>query len=415
MFFGASFAVVRNFPRDGPSEAACGDRPMRQWTDRSPIEFRRLQRIMRKAVVTLCFAIVFGLVAPVATRAQAADTQPGAVFIMTNAAETNEVIAFSRAADGRLAEQGHFPTGGRGSGGGVDPLQSQGSLMLSDNHALLFAVNAGSGTIAVFRVHGAQLEQIHVVPSGGSSPVAVAQRGGLLYVLHSGANANVVAFRVNGDGALEQITGSAHPLSNSNPGPSGLDISPDGHFLAVTERANKLVDTLRINSDGTLGSLVSTASSGAGPFSIAFAPSGALLVTEATDSALSSYAAQANGSLTVISGSVPTHGRAACWHAITPDGRYVYTSNTGSSSISGFSLGPDGSLTPIGATVLATQPAGSTNLDLAITQNGKFLYSLNTGSGKVGIWAIERDGSLIGLGPAGEFAPAAGANGIAAF
>jgi hypothetical protein len=38
-----------------------------------------------------------------------------------------------------------FPTGGRGSGGVTDPLGSQGSLTLSQDHSLLFAVNARNG------------------------------------------------------------------------------------------------------------------------------------------------------------------------------------------------------------------------------------------------------------------------------
>jgi hypothetical protein len=69
------------------------------------------------------------------------------VFIMSNSAGRNEVIAFTRAADGTLHESGKFPTGGRGSGGNNDPLESQGSLTLSQDHSLLLAVNAGSGEI----------------------------------------------------------------------------------------------------------------------------------------------------------------------------------------------------------------------------------------------------------------------------
>jgi 6-phosphogluconolactonase len=370
---------------------------------------------MYKTVGVLGIAIVVGFSALVAIPAKAADSQSGAVFVMTNAANTNEVISFSRAGDGALVEQGRFATGGRGSGGGVDPLQSQGSLVLSGDHALLFAVNAGSGTISVFRVHGAQLEQIEMAPSGGSSPVAVAQRGRSLYAVNAGPNANVVAFRLAGNGSIEQIPGSAQPLSSANAGPSGLAISPNGQFLVVTERLNNLIDSFRINQDGTLSSTTHNPSSGAGPFSIGFASSGALLATEATSAAISSYALQTNGALNVVAGSVLTGGSAACWHAITPDGHFVYVSNAGTSTISGFTIGVEGGLTPIGAKVVATQPEGSTNLDIAINQNGKFLYSLNTGTGKVGMFAIQSDGSLLSLGTAGEFAAASGANGIAAF
>src|SRR5437879_1539158 len=65
----------------------------------------------------------------------------GAVFVMTNAADKNEIIAYRRNADGSLNEVHRFPTGGRGSGGNVDPLASQGSLTLTQDRSLLLAVN----------------------------------------------------------------------------------------------------------------------------------------------------------------------------------------------------------------------------------------------------------------------------------
>jgi 6-phosphogluconolactonase len=368
---------------------------------------------MRKVITTVCVAIMLGLVASFRLPVQAQQFQPGAVFVMTNDATANNILAFSRSVDGSLIEQGQFATGGRGSGGAIDPLHSQGSLTLSGDDATLFAVNAGSGDVSIFRVHGAQLELAQVVPSGGASPVAVTVRAGLVYVLNAGPTASVVAFRRQADGTLTQI-GSAASLS-ANAAPSGLAVSPSGQFLAVSDRNNGLIDTFRINSDGTLGSLVSSQSSGAGPFSVEFASSGALLVTEANNSSISSYAVQSNGTLAAIAASVSTAGAAPCWHAITPDGRFVYVDNAGTSTIAGFAIAPNGSLNPVGATVVATLADGSTNLDITVTQDGKFLYTLNAGAGTIGIFAVQRDGSLVGLGTAGQFGAGAGENGIAAF
>jgi 6-phosphogluconolactonase len=92
----------------------------------------------------------------------------------------------------------------------------------------------------------------------------------------------------------------------------------------------------------------------------------------------------------------------------------VYASNAGSSTIAGFAIGKTGALTPIGATVVGTNPAGSTNLDIAVSADGKFLYTLNSGTGTIGIFAIQPDGSLTNLGAAGNFPAASGFNGIAA-
>jgi 6-phosphogluconolactonase len=107
-------------------------------------------------------------------------------------------------------------------------------------------------------------------------------------------------------------------------------------------------------------------------------------------------------------------GAATCWQAVTPDGRWVYTDNTGTSTISGFSIGKNGALTPLSGTIVATLPAGSTNLDLAISANSKFLYTLDSGTGTVSIFGINEDGTLTNLGEVGGLSASAGFNGIAA-
>src|SRR6185503_15110003 len=98
------------------------------------------------------------------------------------------------------------------------------------------------------------------------------------------------------------------------------------------------------------------------------------------------YAITAGGKLQPISAQVPTLGAANCWNVVTPDGRFVYASNAGSSSISGFSIGQHGSLTPISGTIVGVNPAGSANLDIAVSLDGAYLYSLNAGSGAIGIF-----------------------------
>src|SRR5216684_5321837 len=115
--------------------------------------------------------LVLTLAAQVALHIYAQAAQEHAVFAMTNSVVGNQIIAYSRAANGSLIEGNHFVTGGRGSGGTTDPLGSQGSLTLSQDHSLLFAVNAGSGDISVFKVHGSRLSLLDQAPCGGSDPV----------------------------------------------------------------------------------------------------------------------------------------------------------------------------------------------------------------------------------------------------
>ena len=96
-------------------------------------------------------------------------------FVMSNNPGNNEVIGFVHSADGSLVQETHYATHGRGSGGVNDPLESQGSLTLNADHSILFAVNSGSGEITSFQVHNNALQFADKAPSGGSSPVAIAQ------------------------------------------------------------------------------------------------------------------------------------------------------------------------------------------------------------------------------------------------
>jgi 6-phosphogluconolactonase len=111
-------------------------------------------------------------------------TRNGTVFVMTNSADRNEVVAYTREQDGSFYESNRYATEGRGSGGTNDPLQSQGSLTLSNDHNLLFAVNAGSGTLTSFRVsRSGRLQIADKIEAGGSEPLAVTSWQNRVYVL----------------------------------------------------------------------------------------------------------------------------------------------------------------------------------------------------------------------------------------
>ncbi|MFZ0299680.1 MAG: beta-propeller fold lactonase family protein [Candidatus Sulfotelmatobacter sp.] len=377
---------------------------------------------MRRVLRTLFMAgLAIGLASPGLSNAQTGDPDnAGAVFVMTNAVDKNEVIAYQRAADGRLQETGRFATGGRGSGGNNDPLESQGSLTLSQDHSLLFAVNAGSGNVSVFSVHGSQLSLVDKAISGGSEPNAVAQHGNLVYVSNVGGSSSVVGFRLD-HSKLKQIPNSTRFLSTNNSGAGGLAFSPDGRFLVVVERLTNDIDVFSVQADSTLSPIIVNPSAGPGAFSVSFAPNGAALVSETgpsavpNGSAISSYNIATNGTLSPISTSVPTLGAANCWNVVTPDGTFVYASNAGSSTIAGFAIANTGALTALPGTIVGTNPEGSTNLDIAVSSDGKFIYTLNSVAGAIGIFAVQKDGTLLNVGFASGVSPLSGFNGIAAF
>lgn len=355
-----------------------------------------------------------------ATTAHAHDgnlNQSRAVFVMTNDADANEVIAYQRNQYGTLFSPHHFHTGGRGSGGNGDPLSSQGSLTLSDDQQWLFAVNAGSGTLSVFRVEGALLLLTDQIATGGAEPTAVTQHGNLVYALNASASSSVTGF-VFRNGHLSELPHSQRFLSANLVNPGSVDFSADGRFLVATEKAGNKLDTFAVLPNGTLSDIQTVASAGPGVFAAASAPHGIVLVSETgsggNTSALSSYHIQPDGTLAVVSASVPTLGAANCWNAVTPNGRFIYVSNAGSSTISGFAIAASGALTPVPGTVVGTNPAGSGNLDIAVSADGQFLYTLNSAGGTLGAFDINADGSLTNLGTTSGLPKGSSLNGIAA-
>lgn len=383
-----------------------------------------MQQFVRPLILSLAVVGVSTYSLSAQTASLSASSQQakgrGAVFVMTNDAKKNEVIAYDRAANGYLTEAGRYDTEGRGSGGVTDPLEAQGSLTLSQDHSILFAANAGSGNISVFSVRRSNLVLVSKTASGGSQPVAVAQLGNLVYVLNSGGAGSVVGFRLDLGAQLKPIKNSTTFLTGNATGGASIALSPDGHFLLVTERVANNIDAFQVKPDGTLGPIVVNPNPAPGTFSVAFAPDGKAIVSETgpdganNASATSSYSVGADGKLTAVSQSVAALANGNCWNAITPDGRYVYTSNSGSDSISGYAMDKNGTLTPIGSTVVGNNPPGSHNVDIAISADGKYVYTINSDSGNVGMFRIEDNGALTSLGQAGDLPKMVGFNGIAA-
>jgi 6-phosphogluconolactonase len=367
----------------------------------------------------LAIALSIGAFTPLTYAENIFQGNGSSVFVMTNDNTKNEILTYQQRANEQFVLKAHTATGGRGSGGTTDPLQSQGSLTLSHDHNLLFAINSGSGTISSFHLLGGLPILADQEPTGGAFPVAVAEHNGTVYVLNAGGNGAIVAFRADGFGRLQKIPNATTTLTATNSGGSSISVSPNGKTLVVIEKAPNNIDTFPIQPDGTLGPVVVNHSVTPGVFSTSFTPNGQLIVSEdqpdGTDvSSISSYTINANGTITAISQSLHTLGDGNCWNAITPNGAFVYADNSGTSTVAGFSVGSNGALTPIAGTILSTGPEGTANLDMTVSGDGKFLYTLDSGTGSVGVYSINYDGTLNQLGDIEGLPKTAGFNGIAA-
>lgn len=370
---------------------------------------------MKGPTVILCCAVaLLGVAALAATSAIAAVAQddPGAIYVLTNQT-ANSVLVFARAADGELSFAGNFATGGAGAGTGVDPLGSQGSLVLGRWHRRIFAVNAGSNDVSVFAVDGLNLRFLDRAPSGGTMPVSVAVHENLVYVVNAGGTPNIQGFLVEpSSGHLMQIPGSSQPLpGGASASPGQIGISPDGDVLLVTEKGTNQIDTWTLTDEGLPVNGKVTVSSGAVPFGFTFVRRDVALVTEAAPSALSSYEAGDDGTLELVTGTVGDTQKANCWVAATKNNRYAYVTNTGSGTISSYLISHEGSLNLLNATAAVTGP-GTAPIDFALSSDSHFLFVRLGTKGTVAGFRVESDGSLTPVGSVNGVP--AGAQGLAA-
>src|SRR5215208_4947678 len=281
-----------------------------------------IKRARSVAIACVLLAISTAALRPAATSAD--NLKAGAVYVMTNQVE-NAVATFNRAPDGSLTPAGVFSTGGAGDPVAqpgdppTDPLASQGSLLLSEDKHLLFAVNAGSNEVSVLAVGKSGLALVDKVASGGARPISLTLHEDLLYVLNEGGTPNITGFTGGEAGELTPLAGSTRPLAGGGAAdPAEVRFSPDGTLLVVTEKDTNVIDTYAVGTDGLAGGPVANPSNGVTPFGFEFNNRGQLVVSEAfggapNQSAVSSYTASPGGALSVVSGSVPNFQTASCW------------------------------------------------------------------------------------------------------
>ena len=324
-----------------------------------------------------------------------------AVYVQTNDATGNEVIAFSRAVDGALTPLGRYSTGGRGTG--LPHLASAGSVVLSDDDRWLLVVNAGSDELSLFAVQPDGLRLADRAGSGGSKPTSVAVSGALVYVLNNGTP-NISGFNLT-DGKLTALAGSTRPLSSADADPAQISFTPDGGALIATERGTNSISSYVLDQRGYAQGPTTIRSSGQTPYGFGLTADGSLIVSEAFGgaaeaAAASSYAVSGAGELTMVSGSVGDTRSEVCWVALTKDDRFAYVTNFGDGTVSCYEITPDGGLR------LHDPVAGSTGQgekglrDEAISGDGRHLYAIHADSQKLCGWAVGQGGQLT---PVGEF------------
>jgi 6-phosphogluconolactonase (cycloisomerase 2 family) len=323
-----------------------------------------------------------------------------AVFVQTDAADGNTIVAYDQTAAGALAQAGSYPTGGDGgtlAGSVVDHLAAEGSLAYDARARELYAVNAGSDTITVFSVRGDRLARRQVIGTDGQFPVSIALHGNLVYVLNALDGGSVSGFAQAG-GFLVPVPAwhralgldpDQTPQFTSTPGQIGF--TPDGsHLVVTTKDGGNTIDVFTVGELGLSATPAVTSLPGAVPFGFTFDGYGHLVVTEAGPDAVSTFSMAPDGALTQL-GTIATGQAATCW--ITAADGTLYASNAGSGSESVLRDNAAGTLTLLGA---ATTDAGT--VDATASADGRYLYVQAGGPGKVDAFRVAADGSLTETG-----------------
>jgi 6-phosphogluconolactonase (cycloisomerase 2 family) len=373
---------------------------------------------MRSTLRLGCLAVA--ATATTALFAGPADASPGpnsaqhAVFVQTDETTGNHVASYWQASDGTLTLAYTYATGGLGGVLGnsvIDHLASQGAVTYDGPHKLLYVVNAGSNSVSIFGVDGANLSLRQVVRSGGSFPVSVAVHGDSVYVLNGHDGGSIQGYVEIGGHLLlipwwNRHLGLDPTQRDFTQSPGQVAFSPDGTQLIVTTKANgNNIDVFALNPlTGPAATPVVTNDPNGVPFALAFDRHGNVQLVSAGTASVDTYRLKANGKLKAVA-STPTGQAGTCW--VISDGKLLFATNPGSASISTFVAGSGGHPTLVGST-----PTDAGTVDPVVSADGKYLYVETGAAGIVDEYAVHANGALTRIGSV-MVANAAGAEGIA--
>ena len=345
--------------------------------ERSEVVMQRV--IVRRAqLVQVAVAVLVGLAACLAGPPPAA-AQGGTVYVESNNVErgANSIFALTYGPSGsmrplRLTE---FPTSGTGSpdvlsGPPLGILDADQQVVMNPERTLLFAVNQGSDTIAVFRIGGGgDLTPVpgSPFPSGGKAPASLGLRGDVLVVVNKSLDGQreevadvapvYTSFRVRADGGLDRIGNSTVPLAKGS-NPTQALIAPSGNLIFDALFGGRKLNSFRLDDSGKLKQGPNTprafdpsvyagakAPPGLGPdvlqipLGMAVHPKQKLFYVNAVAvPKLAVYSYREDGSIQFVNAVDNKGAGLPCWTIINRDGTRLYTSNTYTDTVSVYDI-----------------------------------------------------------------------------
>jgi hypothetical protein len=371
----------------------------------------------------------------------------------------NAIVHYRWSASGTLAEAERVVTGGAGSGvlspiyhtNRPNDFEGAGSIILTPDRRFLFTTNAGDNSVSSFAVsEGGELTLVDTkrtgnATNGGAKSLAYAPSSRTLFVVHTFGPDHIRLMSVDGEGKL---TPRREPYSIStkdwpNRVPTMAVLSPDGKFLIVGTAFDELPSRKNpdgslilwiphgdgglhviasnapdpdglvifpVNGNGTLGKPSLHDAGGASPFYIAFLHNrpDTFLIGYAVSDAVSMGKIYADGKISIgplvkinNSSGVPSE---LCWLAVSPDDRFVFSTNFGYSYLSSFHIDGNGLSIAKDPASLKVQGDGTFRAidgsvssgpsDTWISPDGAYLYQIYGNASKLVGYATQADGSL---------------------
>jgi 6-phosphogluconolactonase len=301
-----------------------------------------------------------------------------------------------------------FNTGGQGYQG---PIESM-AIAPTENGDVLYAANGGDPSISILRINPGtgNLTPVGASPfllndSTGTFDMAISPNHRFLFVTNnSGTVLHVLAVAAE-NGALREVAGSPFAAEDNM---SGLWVTANGKFLLASGQTHNAVSVFAIAGTGAIAPVPgSPFSANASVSDVRSNCASNLVFTADNGSAyIDAYSMTANGALTPVPGSPFYNGAMGSGPnsfdlALSPNGRFVFTTDSFSSEMTSFVVAPNGSLTQaLNSPYYTSSWEGGT----AITAKGDFLYSVQFASGTVDGRAIAADGSMTPI-PGTPFGP----------
>src|SRR5258706_5122485 len=302
-----------------------------------------------------------------------------------NQKPVNSVSAFKIDADGSLTQIKGSPyaTGGTGGGSNID--REEIAIATQGTANFLYAANNGSGTISAYAINpvGGSLARVHGSPfladgaPGGDYSLAVSPNGKFLFATAETTTV-IHIYSIASNGALSEIAGSPFPTGANS---KGLKVTPNGHFLVVGEGSLTAVGVYSISSSGTRTAVaVSPFPASASPFDLEVNCSGNVVFVidngsfNGSYSAIDVYSMSSGGVLTPVSGEPFYNGSSSTSGglALSPNGQFLFVSDTFSTDISAMSVASDGALSQVPGSPFATS---NWTGGVAVSRTGQFVYS----------------------------------------